>query len=284
MKENKVLKFISLVPVSIYAIFFVLFPLIYIFLISFLENDYYGGILVNLTFKNYLAIFDVIYLKVFLKSFIIAIISTFICICISYPFVLLVTRLRKEISNILMTLIMIPFFTNSLIRTYGWIVLLRKNGIINNFLLSTNIISNPLSFIYNNLGIILGMVYTFLPFMILPLYSATEKIDRGMIDASYDLGASKMKTFFKIILPETKSALFNGSLMVFIPIIGCFFITDLLGGGTSMILGNLIKNEFLVSRNWPLGAALSIILLIITFILVRIYEKTGGELDDLGGM
>jgi spermidine/putrescine transport system permease protein len=180
-------------------------------------------------------------------------------------------------------MVMIPFLTNSLIRTYGWIVILRKNGVINNMLTSFNIIDNPLNLMYNNLGIIIGMTYTLLPFMILPVYSAVSKIDRSLLEAGRDLGANELEIFKNIIIPETISGVFNGSLMVFIPAIGYFFISDILGGGKIMIIGNLIKNQFLTARNWPFGSAISIFLIIITFVLVGIYRKLGGKMDDLGG-
>ena len=178
---------------------------------------------------------------------------------------------------------MIPFLTNSMIRTYGWITLLRKNGVINSALLSLGVVDSPLPLMYNSLGIIIGMAYTLLPFMILPVVSAVSKVDQNLLDAAEDLGAGPLKKFTKIYLPLTLSGAFNGSLMVFIPAIGYFFIADILGGGKAMIIGNLIKNQFLTARNWPLGAALSILLLIMTFGLVKLYEKIGGDLDELGG-
>ena len=179
---------------------------------------------------------------------------------------------------------MIPFLTNSLIRTYGWIVLLRKNGIINSGLINIGLIDKPFSLMYNNLGIVIGMTYTLLPFMMLPVCSAVFKIDNNLIEAARDLGAKPLAIFRKIIIPETISGVFNGSLMVFIPAIGYFFISDILGGGKAMIIGNLIKNQFLTARNWPFGSAISIFLIVITFFLVWIYKKLGGKLDDLGGM
>ena len=178
---------------------------------------------------------------------------------------------------------MVPFLTNSLIRTYGWITLLRKNGVVNSSLLSLGIIDSPLNLMYNNFGVIVGMVYTLLPFMILPVYSAVSKVDQNYLDAAEDLGAGKLRRFFRVYLPLTLPGAFNGSLMVFIPAIGFFFISDILGGGKAMIIGNLIKNQFLTARNWPLGAALSIVLLVMTFGLVKLYEKIGGNLDELGG-
>ena len=282
-KENKFFKYLSLFPISFYVIVLILLPLIYIFCLSFLTSDYYGGVNYSLTLSNYLNLVDLVYIKLFIKSFLIALVSTFICICIAYPFVIFVSQKKKIVKNIIMTLVMVPFLTNSLIRTYGWIVLLRKTGIVNTFLEDLNVISSPISFIYNDFGIILGMVYTLLPFMILPLFSAVDKIDKSVIEASYDLGSTSFKTFFNIIVPQTKVGLFNGSLMVFIPAIGYFFIADLLGGGKLMLIGNLIKNQFLSARNWPFGAAVSISLVLITFGLVKIYQKIGGKMDDLGG-
>ena len=137
---------------------------------------------------------------------------------------------------------------------------------------------------YNNFGIIIGMVYTLLPFMILPLYSSVSTIDNSLLEAATDLGASKFKKFKNIILPQTFPGLFNGALMVFTPALGYFFIVDILGGGKIMILGNLIKNQFLTARNWPFGAAISVFLIVITYLLISLYKKIGGKMDDLGGM
>ena len=281
---NRIFKRLASLPISFYCLLLILLPLVYIFFLSFLKSDSYGGFTYVFTLQNYLKLFDVVYLKVFAQSFFIAFITTVICILISYPFCLFVNEKSKMVQSILMTLVILPFLTNSLIRTYGWMVLLRKEGIINTILLNFHIIKEPLSLMYNNLGIIIGMVYTLLPFMILPLYSSISKIDPRYIEAAKDLGASKLTIFFKIIVPLTVSGLFNGVLMVFIPCIGYFFISDLLGGGRLMLLGNLIKNQFLTARDWPFGAAISIALLLVTYLLVRIYRKSGGEMDDLGGL
>ena len=284
MRENKkVFKAIFLLPVLIYTLLLILLPLLYVLFLSFFKSDSYGGIIYSFTLSNYLDIFDVTYLNLFLKSFMIAIVTTFICILISYPFALILRKQSKSTKNLITKLIMVPFLTNSLIRTYGWIILLRKNGIINSGLLGMGLIKTPLSLMYNRFGIIVGMVYTLLPFMLLPICSAVFEIDNNLIDAASDLGAGKIKTFFHVILPQTISGVFNGSIMVFIPAIGYFFITDILGGGKIMIIGNLIKNQFLSARNWPLGSAISIFLILFTFLLIKIYKKLGGKLDDLGG-
>ena len=281
--KNKIFKYILLFPVIFYSMFFIALPLLYIFVISFFESDSYGGMNITFTLNNYLELFNSAYVKIFLRSIGISLITTIICVILAYPFVLAVSHKSKKIQQILMTLVMVPFFTNSLIRMYGWIVLLRKYGVINQVLLGNNIIRNPLSLMYNNFGIIIGMVYTLLPFMILPLYSAVCTIEKSLLEASSDLGASKWKTFTKIILPQTLPGLFNGSIMVFTPALGYFFIIDILGGGKMMILGNLIKNQFLTARNWPFGAAISVFIIAITAILIGLYRKMGGKMDELSG-
>ena len=283
-KSNKLFKCIFIVPVIVYTMLLIFLPLIYILFLSFCESDPYGGILYNFTLSNYLTIFNITYIKIIFKSFIIGLITTILCICIAYPFALILRTKNEKTRNIMTKIVMIPFLTNSLIRTYGWIVLLRRQGIINSSLLLFGIIKTPLNLMYNNLGIIIGMTYTLLPFMILPVCSAVFKVDNSLVEAGRDLGASRLQIFNKIIVPETKSGVFNGSLMVFIPAIGYFFISDILGGGKEMIIGNLIKNQFLVARNWPFGSAISIFLILITFFLVKLYQSLGGKLDDLGGM
>lgn len=281
-RKSNLIRNLFIGPVILYATLLIALPIIYILVISFYKNDSYGGFVRTFTLENYISIFDSVYIGIFLKSFLIAIITTFICMLIAYPFAIAVSHKNKKLQSIFMTLVMVPFLTNSLIRMYGWIVLLRKNGVINQVLLSLNLIKKPLNLMYNNLGIIIGMVYTLLPFMILPLYSAVSTIDQRLLEASSDLGANKWKTFQKVILPITFPALFNGGLMVFTPALGYFFIVDLIGGGKIMILGNLIKNQFLTARNWPFGAAIAILLIIVTYILIMIYRKIGGKMDDLG--
>ena len=276
-------KLLTTIPVVIYSFFLILLPLVYIFFISFFKSDNYGGFELSFSLKNYLEILNPAYLKIFVVSIFIGLTTTIICLLIAYPFSIFLRDKPKRTQNIIIKLVMIPFLTNSLIRTYGWITLLRKNGVINSSLLSLGIIDSPLNLMYNNFGVIVGMVYTLLPFMILPVYSAVSKVDQNYLDAAEDLGAGKLRRFFRVYLPLTLPGAFNGSLMVFIPAIGFFFISDILGGGKAMIIGNLIKNQFLTARNWPLGAALSIVLLVMTFGLVKLYEKIGGNLDELGG-
>ena len=282
-KKHSVFKTIFTLPVLVYTFILILLPLLYILFLSFCKNDSYGGIIYEFTLSNYFKIFDITYIRMLVKSALIAIFATFICILISYPFALILRTRDEHIKNLSTKLIMVPFLTNSLIRTYGWIILLRKNGIINTALMGSGITSFPLSLMYNKFGIIVGMVYTLLPFMLLPVCSSVFELDNNIIEAARDLGASKWQVFKKIVLPQTASGVFNGSLMVFMPAIGYFFISDILGGGKTMIIGNLIKNQFLTARNWPFGSAISIFLILITVLLVRLYKRLGGKMDDLGG-
>lgn len=276
-------KILFLFPPIIYSIILILLPILYVFIISFFKSDSYGGMLKIFTLSNYIEIFNFIYIKIFFKSVLVALITTLVCLIISYPFAIALMSKKETTRNYLIKLVMVPFLMNSLIRTYAWIVLLRKNGIINSGLITLGITDKPLTLMYNNFGIIIGMIYTLLPFMILPVYSAVSKVNNSVVEAAHDLGANKIQVFTKVYLPLTISGAFNGSLMVFIPAIGYFFIADILGGGKEMIIGNLIKNQFLTARNWPFGAAISIFLVIITFVLVKIYKKLGGKMDDLGG-
>ena len=280
--KNSMFKTIMLLPVIIYSVFLIALPILYIIVISFFKSDSYGGMIKTFTLMNYLELFNLSYIKIFLQSILIAIVTTGICILISYPFVLAISHKSKRIQQVLTTLVMVPFLTNSLIRMYGWIVLLRKYGVINQFLMGINLIESPLPLMYNNLGIIIGMVYTLIPFMILPLDSSVSTINKSLLEAASDLGASKWEIFKNIILPQTLHGLFNGALMVFTPALGYFFIVDVLGGGKIMILGNLIKNQFLTARNWPLGSAISVFIILITTLIILIYRKLGGKMEDLG--
>ena len=179
-------------------------------------------------------------------------------------------------------LVIIPFWTNSLIRVYGWRTLLGTNGWINEILQFLHIINEPLDLLYTRGTTIFGMVYCLFPFMILPLYTAIEKLDKNLLEASSDLGAKPAKTFRTVILPLTSSGIFSGSIMVFIPCLGYFFVSDILGGGNADVIGNLIERQFQSANNWPLGAALSIILILVTLVMVKIYQATGGDMDSLG--
>ena len=184
--------------------------------------------------------------------------------------------------SLLYMLVIIPFWTNSLIRIYGWRSFLGNSGALNSFLMKIGLVSEPVGFLYNTGSTVLGMVYCLIPFMILPLYTAIEKLDDSLLEASMDLGAGPVRTLFEVILPLTSSGIFSGSIMVCSPCLGYFFVSNILGGGNTDMIGNLIERQFKSANNWPLGAALSIILIVVTLILVKIYQKMGGDMDSLG--
>lgn len=284
-KSKKLTSILTMIgPVTFWLLVFVAVPLIYVLFISFMKKGTYGGIELVFTFENYMQVIDPLYFKVFISSIVMATTTTILCILVGYPFAYFIAKKAPIKRTILLMLVIIPFLTNSLIRTYGWTILLRTEGIINTVLMKLNIISEPLSLMYNDFGVILVMVYTLLPFMVLPLYSSIEKLDNSLLEAAKDLGAKSVKTFFKVTLPLTLPGIFAGTIMVFIPTLGYFFIPDLIGGSKSILVGNLIKNQFLSARNWPFGAALSIVLIVFTLIMVGIYTKCGGDIEDLGGV
>ncbi|MCH4169024.1 MAG: ABC transporter permease [Streptococcaceae bacterium] len=277
------LKIASIIPVSFWMILFVVVPLFYVFIMSFMARGLYGGVEPGFSLENYLMVFQSDYLKIYGASLFSALMTTIICLLIAYPFTLFIVQKSKITRTIFMALIVIPSVVNSLVRLFGWVTLLRKTGVVNSILLKLGIIKEPLELIYNNTGVIIGLVYLLLMFMILPLFNSMEKIDYSLIEAAYDLGGRRKEVILKIIFPLTKPGIFAGSIMVFIPSLGYFFVSDILGGGTSLTMGNLIKNQFMVARNWPLGAAISIMLIIITLLILYIYEKRGGNMADLGG-
>lgn len=177
-------------------------------------------------------------------------------------------------------MIMLPFWTNGLIRLNGWANILRDSGLINTFLLRIGIIEKPIRLLYTQNAITFGMVYTFLPFMVLPILTSLSKLDPALIEAAYDLGARRAHTFLRVILPLTIPGIFAGTVQVFIPSLGAFFIADIMGGGETLLYGNLITNQFLSARNWPLGAAFGVILIVFTLIVMAFYSRIG-KIEDL---
>jgi spermidine/putrescine transport system permease protein len=245
---------------------------------SFLEPDTYGGVVWSFSFEAYIQflferdIFDETlsfspdYLSIFARSITQAFIATALCLVIGIPTAYFIATRPGNQKSIWLFIITIPYWVNLLVRTIALLFVLRSDGPVNESLMFLHIISEPLKLSYNEFAIGTGLVYSFLPFMILPLYSAFERFDFNLLDAAYDLYASRTKAFFKILLPIMKPGLIAGCLLVFIPSIGSFLAPDILGGGKKMMVGNLIAMQFQGSRNWPFGAAVSMILLSLTLI------------------
>ncbi|MFI3237816.1 MAG: ABC transporter permease [Lachnospiraceae bacterium] len=282
IKSSALAPFVMVGPVTIWLIALVAIPLIYVIVMSFCGLDEWGNVAYTFTLKNYKALVEPSYVQIYIQSLKIAFITTACCIGFGYPFAYVIARTTSKHKNIFYMLVIIPFWTNSLIRVYGWRTLLGSTGWVNTALQALGIIEEPLELLYNTGSTIFGMIYCLFPFMILPLYTAIEKLDKSLLEASSDLGGRPISTFVRVILPLTSGGIFSGSIMVFIPCLGYFFVSDILGGGNSDVIGNLIERQFLSANNWPLGAALSIILIVITLIMVKIYQATGGDMESLG--
>lgn len=282
-KSNTLPALTMVSPVTLWLILLVAIPLIYVGVMSFCSIDNYYNVTYQFTLDNFKRLLDPDYMLIYGQSILIAFLTTVICIVIGYPFAYIIARSKSKHKKLLYMLVIIPFWTNSLIRIYGWRTFLGTNGWLNMILTNLGLVNEPVQFLYRISTTVFGMVYCLIPFMILPLYTAIEKLDTSLLEASSDLGAKPVKTFLNVILPLTSSGIFSGSIMVFIPCLGYFFVSDILGGGNSDVIGNLIERQFQSGNNWPLGAALSIILIIVTLILVTIYQKTGGDMDSLGG-
>lgn len=281
-RANTLPAMLTVGPVTLIMILLIAVPLLYVAVMSVCSLDEYYNVTFKFTLSNYTRLLNADYIKIYIQSIVIALVTTVLCILIGYPFAYFIARTKSKKKKIFYMLVIIPFWTNSLIRIYGWRSFLGTSGWINSILQGLHIVNEPVDLLYKQGTTILGMVYCLIPFMILPLYTAIEKLDTSLLEASSDLGARPSSTFFEVILPLTSSGIFSGSLMVFIPCLGYFFVSDILGGGNSDVIGNLIERQFQSGNNWPLGAALSIILIIVTLILVKIYQKLGGDMDSLG--
>ncbi|QCX33315.1 ABC transporter permease [Caloramator sp. E03] len=278
--KKKFSAFLILSPVLVWMFAFFLIPLFLVVSVSFLTRGQYGGIQFNITLDNYIRLIDPMYLKIFWNSLVISLMTTISCLLLGYPFAYIIGRSPKKFRAILLMLIILPFWTNSLVRTYAWIILLRTEGVLNSYLMMMGIINKPLQLLYNNGAVLVGMLYIMFPFMVLPIYASVEKLDNTLIEAAKDLYASPIKTFLKITLPLTKSGIFAGCLLVFVPTLGLFFIPDLMGGSKIILLSNLIKNQFLAARDWPFGMAISVLLIMLMLIIIGIMRLKGEKIDS----
>lgn len=268
------------VPMAVWALLFVAIPLLYVLGVSFFEREETWGVSDRFTLENYRMLLNPIYLKVFLDSIKLAVQSTCLTVLIGYPFAYAMAKSAPKRRTLLMLLVIIPFWTSALMRTYGWMILLRANGPINTALQALGIIEKPLKLLYTPGAVLLGMVYTLLPFMILPCYNAIDRVDWRIVEASRDLGAPPWRAFLTVTLPLTVPGLVSGCVLVFVPTMGLYFISDLMGGGKTALLGWLIHDQMLKARNPPFGAALSVVLVGITVLVVALQRKLGGR--DIG--
>ncbi|ANO34344.1 spermidine/putrescine ABC transporter permease PotB [Vibrio breoganii] len=258
---------------------FVLVPNVMIIGTSFLTRDEANLIELTFTLDNYARLMDPLYAKVLWHSFYMAIIATFMCLIIGYPFAYIVAKMPPKWRPFMLFLVIVPFWTNSLIRTYGLKIVLGTQGILNKSLMAIDIIDKPMRIMYTETAVMIGLVYILLPFMILPLYSAIEKLDDTYIEAAKDLGANKLQTFTRVVLPLTMPGIIGGCLLVLLPALGMFYVSDLLGGAKNLLIGNVIKSQVLNARDWPFGAATSIALTLAMAIMLYAYYRAGKLLN-----
>ena len=252
-----------LAPLIVWAVAFVVAPAVIMLVYSFGQRGALGGVsFTTLTLENYAGVLDPVYLRILVRSLLYAAITTALCLAAGYPVAYLIGRADPRWRNLLLMAVMVPFWTSFLIRTYAWVTILKSEGLLNSLLLQLNLIAEPLELLYTPGAVVLGLVYTFLPFMILPIYTSVEKLDGALIEAALDLGAGPLRAFRRVVLPLTAPGIAAGVLLVFIPALGIYAVNDILGGGRVDMIGNIIENQFKGNaRNWPFGAALGTTLL-----------------------
>ncbi|MBQ5535772.1 MAG: ABC transporter permease [Oscillospiraceae bacterium] len=267
-------------PVSVWMILFVTIPMLFIIFISFMTRGTFGGVEYVPTLKSYETLADLVYFNVILKSLRVALVTTVVCLLLGYPFAYYIARKPADVASRLIMLLMIPFWTNSLMRLNAWMLLFQTNGPVNKALLALGLVQKPVTFVYTDGLVLLGLITNFLPFAVLPMYSSIEKLQTAMLEASADLGARPSVTFLRVTLPLTFPGIFSAIILTFIPALGTYTITDMLGGGKVLYIGNIIKNQFGTIRNWPLGAALSVLLLLVTALLIFLYSRFA-KIEDM---
>lgn len=279
MKKNS--WWICVVPLYLFTLMFVLGPMLYMVAVSFAANNTSGyGFRWQFTLDNFKKILDPLYLQCFIQSFKLAFATTGICILIGYPFGYYMGKLSEKGKKIMMFLIMIPFWTSSLIRIYGWLIILQVKGIFNGMLQAAGLIDEPLKILYSYPAVLIGMVYALLPFMILSVYSSVDKMDWSLVEAARDLGASPAKAFLTVTLRLTLPGLLSGIILTFVPSMGLFFIADILGGNKIVLVGSLIQDQLTRGSNWPFAAALAMVLTVMTTLMIalnRMFLQTGEE-------
>src|SRR3954449_10787156 len=243
---------------------------------SFLSRGPYGGVEQPATAENYQRLVDPLYLTILLRSFVTAALATALCLVIAFPAALFIARSTKR-RNLYLQLVMLPFWTSFLVRTYAWIFLLRETGLINTALLAVGLIHEPLPLLYNDGAVLLGLVYGYVPFMVLPIYATLERLDPALAEAAADLGARPLTTLFRVIVPLAKPGIIAGSVLVFVPCLGAYLTPDLLGGGRTVLVGNLVQNQFTTARDWPFGAAVSIGLMAVVLVLLWVFLRRQSE-------
>jgi spermidine/putrescine transport system permease protein len=272
-----------LAPATIWLGLFFLAPLLLVVVYSFGISGVYGGITIGFNPANYLKVLDPLYLEIIGRSFVIAALTTFLCLALGYPLAYFITFRGGRWKTTLILLVMIPFWTSLLVRAYSWVVILNGNGIANKTLQFLGITDEPVALIFTPQAVLMGMVYSYLPFMVLPLYASLEKFDARLKEAAQDLGATRWEAFWRVTFPLSLPGVIAGSILVFIPSAGEFVIPDLLGGSKVLLTGNLIQQQFLNARDWAFGSALAVLLGVLMLGAIMFYIRKVGT-DKLEGV
>ena len=278
MKKNNGSSTLPASPYIVWSTLFIVIPLIIIVFFSFTQETSSGY---SFTLENFKRVLNSQYVSVFRRSLVLAFQSTVLCLILGYPVAYFISKMKSNRRNILIMLFIVPMWMNFLLRTYAWLPILGKNGVINNFLSAIGL--NTINILYTDAAVLLGMVYNFLPFMILPIYTVLIKMDNSLIDAAADLGANKRQIFTRVIFPLSMPGVITGITMVFMPAVSTFVISRLLGGGQYMLLGNLIETQFTTMGDWNFGSALAIFMMIIILISMAIMNKFEGTESMEGG-
>ena len=283
-KKTKELSWLTLLPIYLFTLAFILGPLLYMAALSFMTREEVWGVAAEFTLKNYQDILQPVYLNTFGESLKLAFLSTGLVVLLGYPFGNFMAKLTAKWKRRTMLLLMIPFWTSSLLRLYGWVIIFRAGGVFDQLLTALHIIDEPLKLLYTYPAVVVGMVYALLPFMIFSVYSSAEKLDFRLVEAARDLGAGPVQAFLTVSLKLTLPGLLSGVVLTFVPSMGLFFIADILGGNKVVLVGSLIQEQLMKVHNWPFAAALSIALLVLTSVILFLYRKISGvkDLEGLG--
>lgn len=275
--------FLTVLPLYFFTLCFVLGPLLYMIALSFATRGDGSSVVWNFTLDNYRKIGEPVYLQSFVQSFQLAFTSTGLIILLGYPFGYYMAKLSPKWKKRMMLLIMVPFWISSLIRMYGWIIILQAKGVLNGILMKLGILEEPLKILYSYPAVVIGMIYALLPFLVLAVYSSAEKMDWSLLEAARDLGANGIQAFFTVTFKLILPGLLTGIILTFIPSTGLFFIADILGGNKIVLVGSVIQDQLTRGSNWPFAAALAVVLMVLTSLMILVYRKVT-HVKDLEGL
>ncbi len=278
LRQSRSLQVLGLTaPALLWLLLFFAAPLVIVFVYSFLTRGAYGQVIWHFNLGNYERVFDSLYLRIFARSLRVAALTTVLCLAVGYPLGYFIARCGPRRRGRLLRLLVFPVWTNILVRTYAWRVILSNEGPINTLLMGLGLINRPVPMLFTEFAVLIGLVYSYLPEMVLPIYAAVERLDFSLVQAAHDLYANDFQAFRRVTLPLTMPGILAGSILVFIPCLGAFVTPDILGGARTVMLGNLIQQQFLTARDWPFGSAVSFVLMAVMLVGTLIYFRQGGR-------